>query len=376
MRWLELSVEADVEAVEAVSEILGRVADGTAVQPTRLIRDPGDELSARADPSAPFIVTAHVAPDGDNGALIEETERALWHLQAFGLRPVGALRVRHVDDADWTDAWKEHYVPQRIGRVAIVPSWAADEPQDGEVAITLDPGMAFGTGLHPTTRGCLELLQEVAPMPARVLDVGCGSGILSLAALRLGAERVVAVDTDPLAIDATRANAERNGLADRLEARAGSLDPVAAERFPLVLANLVAAVLVELAPRLAAHLEPGGTLIAGGIIETRADEVIAAMEAVGLRVIQRRDESEWVSLALAHASRRCTASSSPPATWSAIASRCPARSRGRFGRSCACEMAIGSCFCRAMAAPPDVASRVATASSRSGRRSTASRAIG
>lgn len=302
MRWLELSVEADVEAVEAVSEILGRVADGTAVQPTRLIRDPGDELSARADPSAPFIVTAHVAPDGDNGALIEETERALWHLQAFGLRPVGALRVRHVDDADWTDAWKEHYVPQRIGRVAIVPSWAADEPQDGEVAITLDPGMAFGTGLHPTTRGCLELLQEVAPMPARVLDVGCGSGILSLAALRLGAERVVAVDTDPLAIDATRANAERNGLADRLEARAGGLDPVAAERFPLVLANLVAAVLVELAPRLAAHLEPGGTLIAGGIIETRADEVIAAMEAVGLRVIQRRDESEWVSLALAHAS--------------------------------------------------------------------------
>ncbi|HET6650851.1 MAG TPA: 50S ribosomal protein L11 methyltransferase [Candidatus Limnocylindria bacterium] len=302
MRWLELSVEADVEAVEAVSEILGRVADGTAVQPTRLIRDPGDELSARADPSAPFIVTAHVAPDGDNGALIEETERALWHLQAFGLRPVGALRVRHVDDADWTDAWKEHYVPQRIGRVAIVPSWAADEPQDGEVAITLDPGMAFGTGLHPTTRGCLELLQEVAPMPARVLDVGCGSGILSLAALRLGAERVVAVDTDPLAIDATRANAERNGLAGPLEARAGSLDPVAAERFPLVLANLVAAVLVELAPRLAAHLEPGGTLIAGGIIETRADEVIAAMEAVGLRVIQRRDESEWVSLALAHAS--------------------------------------------------------------------------
>lgn len=301
MRWLELSVEADVEAVEAVSEILGRVANGTAIQPTRLIRDPGDELFARADPSAPFLVTAHVASDGENGTLIEETERALWHLQAFGLRPVGALRVRHVDDADWTDAWKEHYVPQRIGRVAIVPSWAADGPHDGEVAITLDPGMAFGTGLHPTTRGCLELLQVVTPMPARVLDVGCGSGILSLAALRLGAESVVAIDIDPLAIDATRANAERNGLAERLEARAGSLDPVAAERFPLVLANLVAAVLVELAPRLVAHLEPGGTLIAGGIIETRADEVIAAMDVARLRVVQRRDESEWVSLALARA---------------------------------------------------------------------------
>jgi ribosomal protein L11 methyltransferase len=302
MRWLELSVEADVEAVEAVSEILGRVADGTAVQPTRLIRDPGDELSARADPSASFVVTAHVASDGDNGALIEETERALWHLQAFGLRPVGSLRVREVDDADWTDAWKEHYVAQRIGRVLIVPSWAADEPRDGEVAIALDPGMAFGTGLHPTTRGCLQLLQEVTPMPERVLDVGCGSGILSLAALRLGAERVVAIDTDPLAIDATRANAEHNGLSDRVETRAGTLDPVPEERFALILANLVAAVLVELAPRLAAHLEAGGSLLASGIIEPRADDVIAAMGAVGLGVVQRRDDSEWASLALARAS--------------------------------------------------------------------------
>jgi ribosomal protein L11 methyltransferase len=302
MRWLELSVEADVEAVEAVSEILGRVADGTAVQPTRLIRDPGDELSARADPSASFVVTAHVASDGDNGALIEETERALWHLQAFGLRPVGSRRGREVDDADWTDAWKEHYVAQRIGRVLIVPSWAADEPRDGEVAIALDPGMAFGTGLHPTTRGCLQLLQEVTPMPERVLDVGCGSGILSLAALRLGAERVVAIDTDPLAIDATRANAEHNGLSDRVETRAGTLDPVPEERFALILANLVAAVLVELAPRLAAHLEAGGSLLASGIIEPRADDVIAAMGAVGLGVVQRRDDSEWASLALARAS--------------------------------------------------------------------------
>jgi ribosomal protein L11 methyltransferase len=302
MRWLELSVEADVEAVEAVSEILGRVADGTAVQPTRLIRDPGDELSARADPSASFVVTAHVASDGDNGALSEETERALWHLQAFGLRPVGSLRVREVDDADWTDAWKEHYVAQRIGRVLIVPSWAADEPRDGEVAIALDPGMAFGTGLHPTTRGCLQLLQEVTPMPERVLDVGCGSGILSLAALRLGAERVVAIDTDPLAIDATRANGERNGLSDRVETRAGTLDPVPEERFALILANLVAAVLVELAPRLAAHLEAGGSLLASGIIEPRADDVIAAMGGVGLGVVRRRDDSEWASLALARAS--------------------------------------------------------------------------
>ena len=300
-RWIELSVEADVEAVEPVSEILGRVATGTAVQPTRLIRDPNDELAAREDPGAPFLVVAHIPDDEGAAAAIESTERALWHLQAFGLRPVGALRTRHVDDGDWTDAWKAHYVPQRVGRVVIVPSWLEEPLGPGEVAITLDPGMAFGTGLHPTTRGCLHLLQEVSPMPAGVLDVGCGSGVLALAALRLGAERAVGVDTDPLAVAATRENAERNGLADRVTVNEGTLPASAEGRHELVLANLVAAVLIELAPRLAAHLAPGGVLLASGIIEPRATEVIAALRAAGLSVTARRDDGEWVSLRLEHA---------------------------------------------------------------------------
>ena len=300
MRWLELSVEADVEAIEAVSEILGRLGDGTAVQPTRLIRDPRDELAAHEDPTAPYVITAHIAEEPDAAARVEATERALWHLQAFGLRPVGPLRVRSVDDSDWADAWKQHYVAQRIGRVVIVPSWAEEPLADDEVAVTLDPGMAFGTGLHPTTRGCLALLQAVVPMPARVLDVGCGSGILALAALRLGAERATGIDTDPLAVDATLANAERNGLAGRVEASVGTLPPMAGDRYELVLANLVAAVLVDIADRLAAHLAPGGTLLASGVIELRAAEVSEAMRGAGLRIVERRDDGEWVSLRLEH----------------------------------------------------------------------------
>jgi ribosomal protein L11 methyltransferase len=298
MRWLELSVEADVEAVEAVSEILGRVAGGTSVQPTRLIRDPNDELAARDDPDAPYIVTAHVQPGPDTDATIDATERALWHLQAFGLRPVGELRVREVDDAAWSETWREHYVEQRIGRVVIVPSWVPHDPSPGEVTIVLDPGMAFGTGLHPTTRGCLELLQDVLPVPERVLDVGCGSGVLALAALRLGALHADALDTDALAVAATRANAERNGLTDRVDVREGSLPAEAEERYELILANLVAAVLVELAPRLAGHLAPGGRVIAGGIIAARACEVVEAMAGAGLDVATRRDADEWVTLVL------------------------------------------------------------------------------
>lgn len=301
MPWLELSVEADGEAVEAVSEILGRVSAGTAVQPTRLIRDPNDELVAREDPDAPFVVSAHLADAPDAGASVEATERALWHLQAFGLGRVGPLRVRAVDDVDWTDAWRQHYVPQRIGRVVIVPSWADEPVGDGEVAVILDPGMAFGTGLHPTTRRCLEMLQEVTPIPHAILDVGCGSGILGLAALRLGAESVVAVDTDAQAVQATVDNAARNGVADRVRASRGNLAAEPTERYGLVLANLVAAVLIDLAPRLADHLAPDGMLIASGIIEPRAEEVIAAMTAARLRVRARRDDGEWVTLRLEHA---------------------------------------------------------------------------
>ncbi len=300
MRWLELTVEADVEAVEAVSEIFGRLGRGSAVRPTRLLRDPDDELAVREDLAAPYAVTVHIPEDAEAPVVIDATERALWHLQAFGLRPVGALAVRSVDERDWMNAWKAGYTPQRIGRIVIVPSWLDEPLAEGELELRLDPGMAFGTGLHPTTRGCLALLQEVEPMPARLLDVGSGSGILGLAALRLGAEHVTAVDTDPLAVEATRANAVANGLDDRVVARAGTLPHDVAELglFPLLTANLVAALLVELAPRLAAHLSADGVLLASGIIAPRADEVLAAFAAVGLAAVRRRVDGEWVSIRL------------------------------------------------------------------------------
>ena len=297
MRWLELTVTCDNEAIEAVSEILGRVSQGSAVRPTRLIRDPADELSAREDPSAPYEITAHIPEDDAAPAAVGATERALWHLQAFGLRPVSELRVRTVDDADWSDAWKEGYVPQRIGRVVVVPSWLDEPIGPDEVALRLDPGMAFGTGLHPTTRGCLTLLQTISPMPPVVLDVGSGSGILALAALRLGAEQAVCYDTDPLAVEATLANARANDLADHVTAQLGSLPTTLTDDpFQLVLANLVAAVLIELAESLAAHTAAGGTLLASGIIEGRTDEVVAAIADAGLLVEQRLADGEWVSL--------------------------------------------------------------------------------
>jgi ribosomal protein L11 methyltransferase len=295
-RWLELTVEVDSEAVEAVSEILGRLGRGAAVRPTRLIRDPADELAAHEDPTAPYQLTAHLPDDSEAPGAIEATERALWHLQAFGLRPVGDLHVRAVDETDWMEAWKEGYQPQRIGHLLVVPSWLDPPAGTDDLVLRLDPGMAFGTGLHPTTRACLTLLQRIGPMPPRVLDVGSGSGILGLAAIALGARQVDALDTDPVAVDATLANAAANGMAERLTGQVGSLQAASSAPYPLVLANLVAVVLIELATRLAAHLASGGTLLASGIITERAAEVVSALSAAGLLLDERVDDGEWVSL--------------------------------------------------------------------------------
>ncbi|MDQ3881061.1 MAG: 50S ribosomal protein L11 methyltransferase [Chloroflexota bacterium] len=299
MRWLELSVETGNEAVEAVTEILGRLGRGTAVRPTRLVADPGDELAAREDVAAPYVVTAHVPDDTAAADAVASTERALWHLQAFGLGPVGELAVRSVDETDWADAWRRHYTPQRIGRLLVVPSWADASVAPDDVVITLDPGMAFGTGLHPSTRGCLELLQRCRWPRGSVLDVGSGSGILAIAMLALGAERAIAVDIDPVAVEATRANADRNSVGDRITALPGSLPDERLGTFDVVCANLVARVLVDLADRLVDSLAQGADLVAAGIVAERANEVESAFDERGATVVDRLEDGDWVSFRLA-----------------------------------------------------------------------------
>jgi ribosomal protein L11 methyltransferase len=300
--WLELSIEADVEAVEAVSEILGRVAPGgVVVEPAFDLVEEG--LGARVDPTRPATVRAYL-PARDPAAAEAEAASvadALGHLQAFGLRPIGELRTRIVHEADWANAWKAYFPVLRIGRRLVIrPTWRRHKAVGDELVLALDPGMAFGTGLHPTTRLCLAMLEAVADRGdalagARVLDVGCGSGILAIGAIRLGAARAVGVDTDPIAIEATAANAKRNSIARRIHARIGSL-PSGEPAFDVVAANLIAGVLVPLAGPLRDELRPGGILVASGIFVDRETEVRAAFVAAGLVVDGRLDEGDWVAL--------------------------------------------------------------------------------
>jgi ribosomal protein L11 methyltransferase len=307
--WLELSVEADLEAVDAVGEILSRYASGgTSVEPAFELVDDG--LGARVDPARPAIVRAYL-PALDRAAAraaIAGARVALGHLQAFGLRLIGDLDVTIVHESDWAEAWKRYFPVLRVGRrIVIRPTWRRHRRLPGDVVLALDPGMAFGTGLHPTTRLCLEgierwadegLLPGGAPSArlVSVLDVGCGSGILAIATARLGAGRVLGVDTDPIAVEATLANARRNRLVRRVVARRGSVPTGDREGFDLVVANLIASLLVSLAGSLNAELVPGGRLLASGIFIDREDDVRAALGDTGLIVGGRWCDGDWVAL--------------------------------------------------------------------------------
>lgn len=207
--------------------------------------------------------------------------------------------VAEVADEDWGEGWKKDFRPLDVGRVRVRPSWILEAAPPGAVEVVLDPGMAFGTGSHPTTSLCLAALSELlgAWPGASVLDVGTGSGLLAIAARKLGAGRVAANDEDPVAVDVARDNAARNGAALEL-----TLDPV--ERIPgtfhVVVANILANVLVTLAPALAARLAPGGVLLLSGILGPQEDEVRRAHVAQGLVPDPSRDrrDGEWSLVAL------------------------------------------------------------------------------
>jgi ribosomal protein L11 methyltransferase len=284
-RWLEIAVPAHAEAVEAVSEILTRIGhQGIAV-----------DLPLEPRGGADHTVKAYLLDDGEAVAKVNDIRDALGHLQAFGLGPIGELAAQEIKEEDWLEAWKAQFTPLRIGSFLVRPTWSEASPVDGATLLVLDPGMAFGTGLHPTTQQCLEALSTILLERRSVLDVGTGSGILAIAAAKRGASPVVGVDTDPLAVEAARENATRNGIA--IPVGAGSAADVPG-RFDVVVANLVSPVLQQIVGDLVARMAPKGLLITAGISAPSEPQTRDAFLRAGLKLRDRTQRDDWIALAL------------------------------------------------------------------------------
>lgn len=302
MQWLELAVQAHPEAIESVSEFLSRYsADGIKIdEPIELLNE-GQEY--RVLQGEPVQVYVYLPMDGTEEEKRREIEEGLWHMSSLGAHFVGELRVRVVNEEDWANAWKEFYHVTHIGqRLVIRPSWREYIPKDDEVTLTLDPGMAFGTGLHPTTRLCLEQVEQRVKPGMRVLDVGTGSGILALAAAKLGAASVYSIDNSSVAVESAIANAAMNDLSDRIKVVHGVLDEAEATRmagqYDLVLANIIAHIIGSIASQLAQTLAPDGVLVVSGIIEERRPDAEGPLLAAGLELIEQVKIDDWLALVL------------------------------------------------------------------------------
>jgi ribosomal protein L11 methyltransferase len=296
--WLELATAVEAEAVESVSAVFAEFGQGVAIEQVVESSRDGDVVNLPAD--APVVVKTYLpVRDASTPERRAQIEKAIWALGH--LRQVGPLQVRTLREADWANAWKEYFFVHRIGkRMVIVPSWrvAEYEPRPDDIVLLLDPGMAFGTGLHPTTRLCLEALEDHQTMQPgmRVLDVGSGSGILAIAAARLGASSVEAVELEAVAANVCRENVERNGVADIVTVKHGRLDGPPSLPFDLVLANITIATLLDLHPLLSAQLRPGGLAVLSGVLAERADELWAALLANGWLRERTDQEQDWVAM--------------------------------------------------------------------------------
>ena len=278
MRWASLTIEAqDGDALGAAEQLCYNAGiKGVAVD----------------DGGHPLRITGFLPEDDRLESAIRAIDTALALLPSLGIEGVSpSARVSFIDEDDWANAWKKYFKPIRVGRRLIVtPPWEKPELGDGDLAIVIDPGMAFGTGSHATTQLCLTALEELVFPGASVADIGTGSGILAIAASKLGASDVRAMDVDPLAVRIAEQNAEVNGVRISVsEARPEG------EAFDIVVANIIADTLIAMAGDLAALTARSGSLVVSGIIEHRAGDVESAFAAAGMAIVRKDRQGEWIA---------------------------------------------------------------------------------
>ena len=314
MKYIELTVATTTEASEIVADIMWNYTDFGVT-----ICDVNDVIALQKSKDTMYwdYMDDDLTADKPTGALVKcylEKDKALAVARAIlddiavakanagDCIPFGTLEEtkREVDGDDWVEVWKKHFRPIHLGRVVVVPEWIDYTPQDGETVLLLDSNMAFGTGEHETTSMCVELMQDYLKENSVCIDVGCGSGILGIAAVKLGAQKAYLTDIDPVAVASATHNSELNGTADKtVVAHSNLLDDTDIQG-DIMLANITGEILKMLAPSIPKNLKKDGVLILSGIIESRLQMVQEAYEGVGLKLVKQRRKGEWFALVFQH----------------------------------------------------------------------------
>ena len=299
MKWLEFSISTTPEYVEPISELFRRYGESGVVVEEVGDWDP-DQVSGELAPPTSVTVRTYIPLDATAQSRREMIDIGVRLISL--LQPMGDLEERELEEDEWETAWKSHFTLLRVGkRLVIKPTWQEYTPADGEEVVELDPGMAFGTGHHPTTRMCLEELERRILPGMRILDLGTGSAILAVAAAKLGAAEVMALDIASDVLPVARTNVHSNGVTQKVRVLGGTLpqQQVKQASFDLVVANITAHAIAELAHSIAEVLVPSGVLAASGILVEHQADVEEALSNESLEVVERRYDDDWVLLVAA-----------------------------------------------------------------------------
>ena len=312
MKWIEIKIKTTEEACDAVSEMLTNIGAGGVA-----IEDPNDIRQEVSKPNTldyadedflnnlgeDVVIKAYFHGNTNVNELVQLVKEKIAYISNFLNTGEGYAGFSEVDDEDWSTAWKKYYKPLKISeRIVIKPTWEEYKKEAQDIVVELDPGMAFGTGTHETTKMCAQLLEKYIKTGDTVLDVGCGTGILSIIAAKLGASHVTAIDIDEMAVKVTKENSTLNKVQDTVVSFAGVLDmstgeSLKNEKADVIVANIIANVIIDIAPIVPHYLKQGGHFITSGIIKERKEEVVEAYLRLGYTMEADQDMGEWVAMA-------------------------------------------------------------------------------
>ena len=308
MNWIEVTIKTTTEAVEAITNILDNERTGGVI-----IEDPKDFLFQKKNEldwdyveeevfnksgQEGVLIKTYISEERNVMEVIENIKQKVLGLKEFGIDiGEGSVSLGKVKEEDWANEWKKYYKPTKVGqKIVVKPTWEEYEEQEGDLIIELDPGMAFGTGTHETTSMCIRELEKYVDETKRVFDIGCGSGILAIAAAKLGAKEVVAGDLDEVAVKVSKENCEENNVSDKVIVKHGSLFEVVEGKADVIVANIIADIIKILAKDVSKFLTEDGVFISSGIILAKIDEVVEALEQNGFEIVEIIKLGEWSAI--------------------------------------------------------------------------------